>query len=45
MIKSLDEIRCGLLYINDVMPSIHGYLFAVKELVQSFSVVFSSDAS
>ena len=45
MIKSLDEIRGDLCYIKDVMPSIHVYLFAFKELVLSFSVVFASDAS
>ena len=45
VIKSLDEIRGDLSYIKDVMPSIHRYLFEVKELVQSFSVVFASGAS
>ena len=45
VIKHPKEIRGDLRYIKDVMPSIHRYLFAVKELVQSFSVVFASGAS
>ena len=43
--KDLEAIRGDLRYIRDVIPSIHGYPFTVKELVQSFSVVFASDAS